>query len=533
MSHPSHKSPIEPGQHLAGRYRVEREIGAGAMGVVVEAWHIELDQRVAIKFLNPQFANDEEAAERFRREARAAVRIESEHVARVLDIGVIEEGRIHYYVMEYLRGQDLARELAEQGPLPVSSAVDYVLQACDAVRKAHAQGIVHRDLKPANLFLAQRPNGERAIKVLDFGISKFTELNSQQFSITDTAALLGSPAYMSPEQLESSRNVDGRADIWSLGVILHELILGEVPFQGESVLQLVRSVLAGGRPQLTSRAGVPLELERVVARCLRQSRDERFASIEQLSEALGPFSSTRQARMSGGTSTLTGVAQPSLVTHAVSSAGPPAKSIPVEAGRPPAPHAQSEATSWGNTQRGRGWRQTIYRRGLLGVLIVLGLGAAAYFGPRPWRERAPSPELEAGGSAAATAPAPPEPPRAEAPPSRPPEIAPISQPAPAVAAGTPSPPSTADMASASPQPSSPQPSSPRPSSERPQVAPAQAPGRRIAVSTTAEKPPAAPREPEAENVGPGKSAGDAIPRPLPAVAKPAQGLDIPDYGGRK
>lgn len=308
MASTSKRSPVAPGQQLAGKYRVEREIGAGSMGVVVEAWHIELDQRVAIKFLYPEFASNREGAERFRREARASAGIESEHVAKVLDIGTLDEGHTLYYVMEFLRGHDLSRELALHGPLPVRKAVDYVLETCDALEEAHAKGIVHRDLKPANLFLVERPNGGQMVKVVDFGISKITGNSSRLFSLTDTSIMMGSPAYMCPEQLESSRNVDARADIWSLGVILHELIMGEIPFRGESVPQLVGSILLGKRLSLTLLPGVPAELDAVVERCLRQNREDRFASIHQLREALVPFSTL-------------GRRAPSSVPVAVSSSG--------------------------------------------------------------------------------------------------------------------------------------------------------------------------------------------------------------------
>jgi hypothetical protein len=281
--------PVQPGAELAGKYRIDRVIGAGAMGVVVQAWHIELEQQVAVKFLYPEFARHSDGAERFRREARAAAKIKNQHVARVLDVGMIESKGIPFIVMEYLEGRDLARELSERGRLPVELAVRYVLQACEAVAEAHDHGIVHRDLKPANLFLAEGPGGSRTIKVLDFGISKVNTTGPQQFSLTDTATLMGSPAYMSPEQLESSRNVDARADIWSLGVILHELVLGRVPFTGDSVPQLVRAILSGRRSTLMERDPGLEALEQVVARCLSQERQLRFESVPLLREALLPF----------------------------------------------------------------------------------------------------------------------------------------------------------------------------------------------------------------------------------------------------
>src|SRR6187401_867354 len=188
--------PILPGEELAGKYRIEHVIGAGAMGVVVRAWHIELEQPVAVKFLYPEFARNSDGAERFRREARSAAKIKNQHVARVLDVGTLVSGvsarnpegnNIPYIVMEYLDGLDLAHELRQQGPLPVPLAVRYVMQACEAVAEAHERGIVHRDLKPANLFLAEGSHGERSLKVLDFGISKINGSGgAQQFSLTDT-----------------------------------------------------------------------------------------------------------------------------------------------------------------------------------------------------------------------------------------------------------------------------------------------------------------------------------------------------------
>jgi serine/threonine protein kinase len=423
MATPSKRSPVAPGHKLAGKYRVEREIGAGSMGVVVEAWHVELDQRVAIKFLYPEFASHQEGAERFRREARASARIENEHVAKVLDIGTLDEGRTLYYVMEFLRGHDLSRELSLHGPLAVKTAVDYVLEACEALEEAHAKGIVHRDLKPANLFLVERPNGGEMVKIVDFGISKITGGTGRQFSLTDTSIMMGSPAYMCPEQLESSRSVDGRADIWSLGVILHELILGEIPFRGDSVPQLVGSILLGKRMLLTSRPGVPADLEAVVARCLRQTRDERYADIRELREALIPFSTLGRrpppsnlpmAVGSSGATPAPGAPVPAaritpppttpvwssqLSALAGEPAGPAAALLAdaavlldglagasaAEQGAPQTAGLQSgsDPISWGRTQRGQSWRQAMYRRGLPAALFATLALVGVYLVLRP------------------------------------------------------------------------------------------------------------------------------------------------------
>src|SRR5829696_2386345 len=209
-------APVSPGDILAGKYRVERILGAGNMGVVVAATNIALEQLVALKFMLPGKAPNPQQHERFLREARAAARLRSQHVAHVLDMGTLENGA-PYTVMEFLEGQDLAAVLAERGPLPVEEAVEYVLQVCEAVGEAHAAGIVHRDLKPANLFLTGDVSGSPCVKVLDFGISKL----SGALTLTQEKQAFGSPLYMSPEQMNAFKLVDARGDIWALGVILY------------------------------------------------------------------------------------------------------------------------------------------------------------------------------------------------------------------------------------------------------------------------------------------------------------------------
>src|SRR5580704_2008082 len=201
---------VHRGEVLAGKYRVDRVLGEGGMGVVVAAHHLQLDQKVALKFLLPDALENSDSVARFRREAQAAVKIKSEHVARVTDVGELENGA-PYIVMEYLEGSDLADWLREHGPLPIEQAVDFVLQACEALAEAHVLGIVHRDLKPANLFCLQKPDGSVCIKVLDFGISKvLTPGAASSSEMTRTTAFLGSPLYMSPEQLQMSKGVDTR-----------------------------------------------------------------------------------------------------------------------------------------------------------------------------------------------------------------------------------------------------------------------------------------------------------------------------------
>jgi eukaryotic-like serine/threonine-protein kinase len=286
-------SPVAPGQILAGKYRIERVLGEGGMGVVVEALDTGLERRVAIKFLLPDFVKHAEAKERFIREARAAVKIQSEHVARVIDVSTLETGA-PYMVMEYLEGSDLSRVIETSGPMTVEDATLYVIQACEALAEAHAHGIVHRDLKPANLFLAQQAGGSRKIKVLDFGISKTLSLDTKAASLTRTSSMMGSPLYMSPEQMKSSRDVDHRTDIWALGVILYETLTGEPPFMGNSIPEIsAKILLEDPKPLSEVRATVPKALSDLTMRALQKQPDKRFANVSELALALLPFAPTR------------------------------------------------------------------------------------------------------------------------------------------------------------------------------------------------------------------------------------------------
>jgi serine/threonine protein kinase len=284
-------SPVALGQVIANKYQVEGVIGEGGMGVVVSAWHMGLEQRVAIKLLLSHMRDQEGSAlERFQREARAAARIRSEYVCRVLDTGSLEDGT-PFLVMEYLEGADLADELMRRGRFDVPEAVRYVREACLALIEAHQSGVIHRDLKPANLFLVQRPDGARSIKVVDFGVSKSVSRGgAPHLSLTKTSALVGSPIYMSPEQLNSSKDVDGRTDIWALGTILYELITGRTPFYGETIPQLVNAVLNTEPVSFaTLSITAPAGLEEVTRRALSKQREGRFANARELYDALGPY----------------------------------------------------------------------------------------------------------------------------------------------------------------------------------------------------------------------------------------------------
>jgi serine/threonine-protein kinase len=276
-----------PGTIVGGKYRLEEVLGKGGMGVVVRAVHLQLGEAVALKFLLGDKAKERAYVERFVREARAAVRIKSEHVARVLDVGTLPGGE-PFIVMELLLGQDLHRVSRQLGPLPVTEAVDYVAQACSALAEAHRLGIVHRDLKPANLFLTRRADGSPLVKVLDFGISKTVGGSDQ--TLTTAGDVLGSPLYMSPEQIRDARCVDGRSDIWALGNILYTLLAGNPAFAGPTPAGTLAKIIADPAPRLSAaRPDVPPELEAIVLTCLEKSPERRFQRVEELASALLRF----------------------------------------------------------------------------------------------------------------------------------------------------------------------------------------------------------------------------------------------------
>ena len=365
---------VSPGDVLVGKYRVERVLGQGGMGIVVAAHHIQLDERVALKFLLPEGLKNPEAVVRFVREARAAVKIKSEHVARVSDVGQLANGS-PYMVMEYLEGGDLAAWLGQRGAMTVEMAVDFVLQASEAIAEAHALGIVHRDLKPANLFCVLRADGRLSVKVLDFGISKVTTPGAHGHDMTNTAAVVGSPMYMSPEQLQSSKGVDTRTDIWSLGVILFELLTAQVPFQAEAVTELIIKIAtAPALPVRLLRPDVPAGLEQVIATCLEKDRERRFASMSELAIALKDFGS-KHAKVSVerilGTLRAAGISAamlpPSGEFHSATPTGAPPTSMPSM--------PQTQATwrhNTGASVRPRGTRPVVW----IGAALVLVVFAA-------------------------------------------------------------------------------------------------------------------------------------------------------------
>jgi serine/threonine-protein kinase len=272
----------KPGEVLLGKYRVDKVLGAGGMGVVVAATHLGLDEKVAIKFLLSDVARNPDNVQRFSREARAAAKIKNDHVTKVSDIGTLESGAA-YMVMEYLDGEDLESRL-ERGPLPLVDAVRFTLQACEALAEAHKAGIIHRDLKPANLFLSKRGDGTEWVKVLDFGISKIVgDASATGGSLTQTSTAMGSPLYMAPEQMRNAKDVDSRADIWAIGTILFELCSGKRPFDGTTLPEVCSRILADPPlPLVQAMPGAPPALQAVIDRCLQKQAELRYPSLAPL-----------------------------------------------------------------------------------------------------------------------------------------------------------------------------------------------------------------------------------------------------------
>lgn len=291
---------VSPGEVIAGKFRVERILGAGGMGVVVEARDVDLDDRVAIKLLLPAALERPDIVARFRREARAAVKIKSEHIARVIDVGSREDGS-PFIVMEYLEGYDLSKPIRKNGRLPIRTAVDYVLQAAEALAEAHVLGIVHRDIKPPNLFLTLRGDGGPCIKVLDFGISKVIGgidtpdgVDVPEATLTQTSVVLGSPRYMAPEQISKPKSVDARADIWGIGTTFYRIVTGKAPYEGNTLPEIFAAILMtpdGPTPIHQHVPDAPPELDAVIRRCMRINPAERWANIGDLATALAPFGS--------------------------------------------------------------------------------------------------------------------------------------------------------------------------------------------------------------------------------------------------
>lgn len=370
------EATLKPGDRFAEKYVLEKELGRGGMGIVFLAEDTDLERPVAIKVLLEEHVTDQGAVTRFLREAKASVKIQSEHVARIYETGRLPSG-VPFIVMEYLLGQDLADRLEVKGAMTESQIADLVLQACEALAEAHAAGIVHRDLKPANLFLARRPDGSEALKILDFGISKI----STSSVLTKSQTLVGSPYYMSPEQLESAQDVDARADIWAAGVIMYELSTGQRPFEGNSLAALCVTVLnASPKPLEVVKPSTTPDFAAVVARCLKKDRNQRFQNVGELANAIEALRGPEAK--SGSAERVTKVLQN-------------ARTVPDIPRRESDPAAE-RSSSWAQTNREATTQQVRGRRVLLAsVVIVAAAGVGVALGQLAQRE--PGDEAAFGG----------------------------------------------------------------------------------------------------------------------------------------
>jgi serine/threonine-protein kinase len=278
------------GTVVDGKYRVDSVLGRGAMGVVVAATHVHLGERAALKFLRVKAAmggGGEDFQSRFRREAKVSARLKNEHVTRVIDVGVWRD-RAPFMVMEYLVGSDVRQLVKANGPLPVPVVLDYATQVCTGIAEAHAQGIVHRDLKTSNLFVTKRADGTDLIKILDFGISKWAADASEIDELTKTGVVLGSPKYMAPEQLFGANEVDARADVWSIGAIVYELLTGRPPYDFPTIMRLCAELSTTNPPPPISdvRGDVPKELEAALLKCFARDPAERVPNVAELASSL-------------------------------------------------------------------------------------------------------------------------------------------------------------------------------------------------------------------------------------------------------
>jgi eukaryotic-like serine/threonine-protein kinase len=420
---PEQKLPVELGSVVNGKFRIDALLGEGGVGVVYAAQHLELDERVALKFLRTESLRNADLVRRFAREAKAAVSIKSEHVARIMDVGADEDTGAPFIVMEYLEGMDVSSALKIHGVFSLTDVAEYTLHVCDALAIAHAKGIVHRDIKPENLFLTatQHARSLKSVKVLDFGISKVAltgKVSSANLALERTVHLMGTPLYMSPEQVRSTGDVDLRSDIWSLGMVIYEMLTGTTAFQATSLPELCAAILERGVvPLREHRDDVPEGMARVVERCLQKDPALRFQNVGALASAMLPFAPKR-ARVCAerAISVLheAGIAEPELRVH--STLPPPSHEAIVVGAEitrqvralPAASSAPVQASA-ASTEPGRPRSRAI----LVGagvVAVALGIAAFAllgHHGPAPSSAATSSPTPDPVSTAGVSAPAPP------------------------------------------------------------------------------------------------------------------------------
>lgn len=377
---------MKEGDIIAGKYELERLIGLGSSGSVYAARHTQLNHKVALKFLREELRTDAEAVERFFREAQAAAGIGSEHIASVTDMGQSDDG-IPFLVMEYLEGQTLARAMREQSKLDIERAATIATQLCHALAAAHDKGIIHRDMKPDNVFLVPRADGSELAKVLDFGIAKIHNPASEARALTVNGTTLGTPNYMAPEQAKALKDIDGRVDVYSVGVILYEMVAGTQPITGSSFTDIiVKATQEDPEPPSTHREDLPPELEKIILKAMARDRTWRYQSARELAEALEAFVDPTAARLSS--------ASPA---HSPSSAE---VKTPVPVKGPPTAKMPTVDANAGAPERGKMMGLIIGGAVLLVVLLIAAVIAGWFLYQRGVEEGAARSE---SGAAAATA----------------------------------------------------------------------------------------------------------------------------------
>jgi len=405
MATPPPDGPARVGEIIADKYEIVRPLGEGGMGVVYEARHTFVGRRVAIKFLRAEYAGETEMLARFQREAQSAGALESEHVVAVHDFGIAPDGT-PYLVLEYLAGDDLAHLLARTGRLPVGRAVSIVLQACRGLAVAHGQGIVHRDLKPGNLFVLRREDGTDLVKVIDFGIAKLRNAAADAPSKTRTGATMGTPYYMPPEQARGQRDIDHRADIYALGVILYEALAGRKPHPGESYNEILFHILTQAPAPLASlRDGLPPALVQAIERAMAFEPADRFQHAVDLARALAPFAGRAAPPELVDTPNLLGTVrtpEASTVLTPVTAGQTPARvgGAPPDGATPPGSGRGQSLPTGGGDSLDVSTLSTKRRPALAIAAMIVGVaGAAGVAGVWRWLAHDPAPSAAAPTSA--------------------------------------------------------------------------------------------------------------------------------------
>lgn len=461
---------MEPGTVLLGKYRVDEVLGTGGMGRVVRASHLYLQQSVAIKILLPTMAESASTVSRFLREAQATVRLRSEHIARVIDVGTMPDG-LPFMVMEYLDGNDLNQILRHHGPQSPAIVCDLMLQACEGMAEAHSIGIVHRDIKPSNFFITRRPDGSMLLKILDFGISKtpvgITEL-------TGTQTVIGTPTYMAPEQMRTARSADQRSDIWSIGVVMYQLLTGRPPFSGESYAELVLKV--GADPPAPMHVQLPAGLGEVILRCLEKKPEARQQNVGELARMLAPYASDPVTAAASAVRA-TRILQPRASHQALPltasgglTAQPPLSPAQLTPRSWPPTHQSSVSHGAGQvthqTRGGRGWM--IF--GIAAMCILAGAGgflANEMLGSKSDAAPANEPHVMAPPPAPETKPEP----KPEPPPEPKPAVAKVEPPPPPLEPTFPAKPEPKPEPKAEPKKTEPKKTEPRPVATKPKPKP--------------------------------------------------------------